>query len=94
MNLFFVYRHVYVVPVFEVTEDEPDVPRTKIQLLDLYAKEKAVYFHRYVCLHCQRFPGLQRWLQRKVHPRTKLGSIQVIIKHILYDILMFLKRHI
>ncbi|PSN49135.1 hypothetical protein C0J52_14888 [Blattella germanica] len=56
---------VFVLPVFEVAENELDVPDTKEELLDLYAQSKAVYFHRWVCLHCQRFPGLQRWLQRK-----------------------------
>jgi hypothetical protein len=36
-----------------------------------------VYFHRWVCLHCQRFPGLQRWLQRK--PSTENpNNIQVL----------------
>lgn len=73
------FRHVYVLPVFEVADDEPDIPRTKPELLDLYEKDKAVYFHRYVCNHCQRFPGIQRWLQRKVHPKTKSGTIQVLI---------------
>ncbi|XP_023704143.1 beta-1,4-glucuronyltransferase 1 isoform X2 [Cryptotermes secundus] len=56
---------VFVLPVFEVDEKESNVPRTKEELLELYAQNKAVYFHRWVCLHCQRFPGLQRWLQRK-----------------------------
>nr|CAD7452270.1 unnamed protein product [Timema tahoe] len=58
-------KFVFVVPVFEVDESLHNVPMTKEQLLDLYAQNKAVYFHRWVCLHCQRFPGLQRWLQRK-----------------------------
>ncbi|KAL0268584.1 UNVERIFIED_CONTAM: hypothetical protein PYX00_010462 [Menopon gallinae] len=78
-NYFTRKRHVFVLPVFEVVEDEPDVPRTKIQLLDLYDKERAVYFHRLVCLHCQRFPGLQRWLQRKMHPKIRPGTIQPLI---------------
>ena len=58
-------KFVFVLPVFEVDENELDVPATKEKLLDLYARSKAVYFHRWVCIHCQRFPGLQRWLQRK-----------------------------
>ena len=56
---------VFVLPVFEVDEKELNVPSTKEELLELYTQNKAVYFHRWVCLHCQRFPGLQRWLQRK-----------------------------
>ncbi|KAJ9590757.1 hypothetical protein L9F63_016273 [Diploptera punctata] len=58
-------KFVFVLPVFEVDENELEVPATKEELLDLYAQSKAVYFHRWVCIHCQRFPGLQRWLQRK-----------------------------
>lgn len=55
---------VFVLPVFEVESNVLDVPQTKYDLLRLYTKNRAVYFHRWVCLHCQRFPGLQRWLQR------------------------------
>lgn len=64
---------VFVLPVFEVDEKESNVPRTKEELMELYAQNKAVYFHRWVCLHCQRFPGLQRWLQRK--PSTENPNV-------------------
>lgn len=53
---------VYVLPLFEVEEGEV-IPRTKTELLKLMKKEHAIYFHRLVCTHCQKFPGLQRWLQ-------------------------------
>lgn len=59
-------KFVYVLPVFEVEGDVVEVPLKKSQLLYLYAMNKAVYFHRWVCLHCQRFPGLQRWLHRRL----------------------------
>ncbi|CAG2053795.1 unnamed protein product [Timema podura] len=39
-------KFVFVVPVFEVDESLHNVPMTKEQLLDLYAQNKAVYFHR------------------------------------------------
>jgi len=68
---------VFVLPVFEVDEKELNVPSTKEELLELYAQNKAVYFHRWVCLHCQRFPGLQRWLQRKP-PAERPKVIQVL----------------
>lgn len=55
---------VFVVPVFEVDVFE-NVPRNKQQLLKLVKDEKAVYFHRHVCSHCQKFPGLEKWLQTK-----------------------------
>lgn len=67
---------VYVVPVFEVDSDVTVIPEVKSQLLDLYAQSKAIYFHRWVCLHCQRFPGLQRWIQRR-HTAID-NSIQVV----------------
>ncbi|GJQ65399.1 hypothetical protein Trydic_g7509 [Trypoxylus dichotomus] len=53
---------VYVVPVFEIERYE-EIPRSKNKLLDLIKDERAVYFHRHLCFHCQKFPGLQNWLQ-------------------------------
>ncbi|XP_033211638.1 beta-1,4-glucuronyltransferase 1-like isoform X2 [Belonocnema kinseyi] len=54
---------VFVVPVFEIeTNEEP--PRNKRQLIAAARVGLAVYFHRYVCPHCQRFPGLTRWILR------------------------------
>lgn len=55
---------VYVLPVFEVQNNEI-IPDVKSKLLQLYSQSQAFYFHRWVCSHCQRFPGLQRWLLRK-----------------------------
>ena len=37
---------VFVVPTFEIAEGE-EFPRSKRELLDLYIKEKVVYFHKY-----------------------------------------------
>lgn len=51
---------VYVVPVFEV-ETYENIPRSKEEIKTLVKEEKAVYFHRYICSHCQKFPGLERW---------------------------------
>lgn len=55
---------VYVLPLFEVKVGEV-IPRNKTHLMSLVKKERAVYFHRHVCSHCQRFPGLQKWLTTK-----------------------------
>ncbi|KAG5311768.1 B4GA1 glucuronyltransferase, partial [Acromyrmex insinuator] len=68
---------VFVVPVFEIESNEQP-PATKRELLAACRAGLAVYFHRYtytyiyiqdasrrfVCPHCQRFPGLTRWLIR------------------------------
>lgn len=58
-------RHVFVLPVFEIESRVRTIPSTKEDLQHLYSEGLAVYFHRWVCLHCQRFPGLERWLQRR-----------------------------
>jgi N-acetyllactosaminide beta-1,3-N-acetylglucosaminyltransferase len=71
---------VFVLPVFEVDEKESNVPGTKEELLELYTQNKAVYFHRWICLHCQRFPGLQRWLQRKPSAeRAKVIQVLIVL---------------
>ncbi|XP_050298082.1 beta-1,4-glucuronyltransferase 1-like [Anthonomus grandis grandis] len=53
-------RRVFVVPVFEVATSE-DPPKTKKELVRLISLNKAVYFHKYSCPHCQKFPGLEQW---------------------------------
>ncbi|KAJ1530534.1 hypothetical protein ONE63_005423 [Megalurothrips usitatus] len=58
-------RNVFVLPVFEIEASVRNVPSTKEELQHLYSEGQAVYFHRWVCLHCQRFPGLVQWLQRR-----------------------------
>ncbi|XP_034246266.1 beta-1,4-glucuronyltransferase 1-like [Thrips palmi] len=58
-------RHVFVLPVFEIESRVRTIPSTKEELQHLYNEGQAVYFHRWVCLHCQRFPGLERWIQRR-----------------------------
>ncbi|KAA0188171.1 hypothetical protein HAZT_HAZT001330 [Hyalella azteca] len=52
-------RRVYVVPVFEVKEI---LPNKKEELIIQLARNSAVYFHRLVCPHCQRFPGIRKWI--------------------------------
>ncbi|XP_054010778.1 beta-1,4-glucuronyltransferase 1-like [Hylaeus anthracinus] len=54
---------VFVLPVFEV-EANKQPPSTKKQLLLATKAGTAVYFHRFLCSHCQRFPGLTRWMIR------------------------------
>ncbi|XP_031844960.1 beta-1,4-glucuronyltransferase 1 isoform X2 [Nomia melanderi] len=62
---------VFVLPVFEI-ESHRQPPSTKKQLLLATKAGIAVYFHRFLCSHCQRFPGLTRWMLRsdpgKVRP--------------------------
>ncbi|XP_054269524.1 beta-1,4-glucuronyltransferase 1-like isoform X2 [Macrosteles quadrilineatus] len=68
---------VYVVPVFEVEHFISNIPEKKSELLYLYSQNRAIYFHRWICLHCQRFPGLQRWIH---HSSTSTdNSIQPML---------------
>ncbi|OXU17931.1 hypothetical protein TSAR_012079 [Trichomalopsis sarcophagae] len=53
----------FVLPVFEVEAGERP-PNNKRQLLAALRNGLAVYFHRFSCPHCQRFPGLTRWILR------------------------------
>nr|XP_023016097.1 beta-1,4-glucuronyltransferase 1-like [Leptinotarsa decemlineata] len=54
-------HRVFVLPIFEVESTE-EIPRTKKKLLQLVREEKAVYFHKLICSHCQKFPGIESWL--------------------------------
>ncbi|XP_068231619.1 beta-1,4-glucuronyltransferase 1-like isoform X1 [Palaemon carinicauda] len=63
------WPRVYVVPVFEVASV---LPSNKEELIKQYQRNDAVYFHRHVCAHCQRFPALTDWIKQSGTP----GSIQ------------------
>lgn len=53
----------FVLPVFEVESNEQP-PSTKRELLEAVKIGTAVYFHRFLCAHCQKFPGMTRWIIR------------------------------
>ncbi|XP_066252850.1 beta-1,4-glucuronyltransferase 1-like [Euwallacea similis] len=55
-------KRAFVVPVFEVESTEV-VPKTKSKLVQLMNLQKAVYFHQLICGHCQKFPGLEQWME-------------------------------
>ncbi|XP_015115744.1 beta-1,4-glucuronyltransferase 1 [Diachasma alloeum] len=61
---------IFVVPVFEIEENERP-PRTKRELMDAVRSGVAVYFHKYVCVHCQKFPGITKWMLRPDPGRVK-----------------------
>ncbi|XP_017779879.1 PREDICTED: beta-1,4-glucuronyltransferase 1-like isoform X2 [Nicrophorus vespilloides] len=61
---------VFVVPVFEIEEFEA-IPRSKDELVKLIREEKALYFHRHICSHCQKFPGLETWIQHEANGLLK-----------------------
>lgn len=52
---------VFVIPVFEIEANEKP-PNTKHELLMSARAGVAGYFHRFICPHCQKFPGLSRWM--------------------------------
>ncbi|XP_023215140.1 beta-1,4-glucuronyltransferase 1-like [Centruroides sculpturatus] len=71
------FPRVYVLPVFEV-EKNCQVPGTKKQLLQLFYKKKAVFFHRSVCDPCHRFPNRNLWL--KIFPPNDTLNVFSITK--------------
>ncbi|KAF7284844.1 hypothetical protein GWI33_021487 [Rhynchophorus ferrugineus] len=54
-------KKVYVLPIFELAENEY-IPDTKADLIDMIADNRSVYFHKFICKHCQNFPGLEQWI--------------------------------
>jgi N-acetyllactosaminide beta-1,3-N-acetylglucosaminyltransferase len=76
----YVSKLVFVLPVFEIEASEL-IPSVKSKLLELYSQNLAFYFHRWVCNHCQRFPGLQRWILRK---KQSLDNIVEVYFKIFY----------
>jgi len=54
-------REVFVLPTFEVEKGE-EIPETKKQLQEMLQANRAVYFHQLICHHCQRFPGIDSWM--------------------------------
>ncbi|KAF5284879.1 hypothetical protein FQA39_LY16929 [Lamprigera yunnana] len=77
-NRFANFKHrVFVVPVFEVDSYEY-VPRRKSDLIQLIRREKAVYFHQHICSHCQKFPGLEKWLSQNSGNAAKMLEMCLI----------------
>ncbi|XP_076367279.1 beta-1,4-glucuronyltransferase 1-like [Tachypleus tridentatus] len=67
--------HVYHLPIFEVKTNVP-APTTKEELVSLLKENKAIFFHKWVCDQCQRFPRRDEWV--KVLPgNNTLGVFQV-----------------
>ncbi|XP_063988034.1 beta-1,4-glucuronyltransferase 1-like [Diachasmimorpha longicaudata] len=61
---------IFVVPVFEIEENERP-PKTKRELMTAVRSGVAIYFHKYVCAHCQKFPGITKWMLRPDPGRVK-----------------------
>lgn len=78
---------VFVIPVFEI-ESYESIPRSKSDMIQLIQEEKAVYFHRYVCSHCQRFPGLEQWLKIPNEDVKVLKSLSYSLA-LLLDLIFF-----
>ena len=54
--------HVYHLPIFEVKSGlEP--PLTKNDLIEMFNKGDAIFFHKWVCDICQNFPDRNKWLE-------------------------------
>lgn len=53
---------VFVLPIFEV-EEHQQVPRNKSELLDLFHRNLAVWFHFKICPTCHTIPKAKEWLK-------------------------------
>lgn len=69
-------KTVYVLPIFEVDASE-EIPSTKRQLVKLIHQEKAVYFHKLICSHCQKFPGIEQW--KTTDPKDEVKVCKILI---------------
>ncbi|XP_023223775.1 beta-1,4-glucuronyltransferase 1-like [Centruroides sculpturatus] len=54
--------HVYAIPVFEIKKNS-QLPNVKSELVRMMSKGEAVFFHKYICDACQRFPKRDYWLK-------------------------------
>ncbi|XP_064460656.1 beta-1,4-glucuronyltransferase 1-like [Ornithodoros turicata] len=64
-------HQVYVLPIFEV-KASLTAPLTKKVLVDMMRNKSAVFFHKWVCEECQKFPKRDEWL-RNIPPENSLG---------------------
>lgn len=69
-------KTVFVLPIFEVEASE-EIPRTKKQLIRLIRQEKAVYFHKLICPHCQKFPGVEHWKNTDPGDEVKVSYVNI-----------------
>lgn len=53
---------VYVLPIFEV-KASLRAPLTKKVLVEMMRNKSAVFFHKWVCEECQKFPRRDEWLK-------------------------------
>ena len=56
------FRSVFVLPIFEVNEDQ-SLPGTKAELLDLFHRKSAIWFHFELCPSCHLIPNARQWLR-------------------------------
>ncbi|ERL89876.1 hypothetical protein D910_07235 [Dendroctonus ponderosae] len=54
-------RNVFVLPIFEVLENQT-VPETKSELLGMLKKKTAIIFHESVCVECHRVVSSEEWV--------------------------------
>ncbi|XP_037077020.1 beta-1,4-glucuronyltransferase 1-like [Pollicipes pollicipes] len=71
---------VYVLPVFEV---EQRMPGNKSDLVGMLRSGEAVWFHRHVCPHCQRFPGVSQYTTKRFTP-GKVAAFSVTYRQVPY----------
>lgn len=53
---------VFVLPIFEVQAKQRP-PLTKRVLVDMLRNKSAIFFHKWVCDQCQKFPKREEWVE-------------------------------
>mgnify|MGYP003314591045 CR=1 FL=1 len=53
-------RRVYVNAIFEIS-DGLELPKTKLELVQLLRQGKAIPFHKWVCPVCHTIPKFDKW---------------------------------
>jgi beta-1,4-glucuronyltransferase 1 len=58
-----------VLPIFEVREDQA-VPNNKSELLDLFHRNLAFWFHSQICSACHKIPNASGWIRPDKKPMS------------------------
>lgn len=66
-------RQVFILPIFEV-QAKQTAPLTKATLVKMMRNKTAIFFHKWVCEQCQKFPKRDEWVLY-VPDEDKLGIL-------------------
>ena len=65
------FRSVFVLPIFEVKKNQT-IPGTKAELLDLFHRKSAIWFHFELCSSCHSIPHAGEWIKASKQKKMKV----------------------